>query len=88
MYLPSAQVEKAVHQLQDSKAICQTESAAYPRLPSVGAGGRGTKRGEIDPTHYMDSNQVYSAVVKVFQHIYWVLTCEAFLCVVCSRGTS
>lgn len=56
MYLPSAQVEKAVHQLQDSKAICQMESAACPRLSwrgwKVGRGGDG---GEIDFTRYVQN---------------------------------
>lgn len=36
MYLPSAQVEKAVHQLQDSEAICQMKSAAALVFLSVG----------------------------------------------------
>lgn len=76
MYLPTAQVEKAVHQLQDSKAICQMESAACPRLSQRGCKvGRGGSRGEIDYTCYVHSEQRDSGcALKVF----WVLTGEVF----------
>lgn len=68
MYLPSAQVEKAVHQLRDSKAICQMESAACPRLSQRGCKvGRGGSRGEIDYTCYVHSERRDSGcALKVF----------------------
>lgn len=69
MYLPSAQVEKAVHQLQDSKAICQMESAACPRVSRRGwKVGRGGSRGEIDYTCYMRDSG--SALKVVLEHLH------------------
>lgn len=39
MYLPSVQVEKAVHQLSDCIAICQMESTTYTGFLCVGVRG-------------------------------------------------
>ena len=65
MYLPTVQVEKAVHQLQGSILIRQIESTAYPRVLCVAVRGKRSQSWSWDPNAVAET---YSNLVHLYKY--------------------